>query len=88
MHQRLIQAEETYSFEIGNLASLEIMTEVQSNENGSGSGDEGSASGGGAVGAHNNSFEEKPARRNSLTSKSFCKYESYFIKINLLFFIY
>jgi len=45
------------------------MTEVMSNENGSGSGDEGSASGG-----HNASFDEKPRRKISMSSKNFCMF--------------
>lgn len=42
------------------------MTEVLSNETGSGSGDEGSASGGG------HSPDEKPQRKASMSGKSFC----------------
>jgi hypothetical protein len=43
------------------------MTEILSNDNGSGSGDEGSASGG-----HNNSYDEKERKGSISGSKSFC----------------
>lgn len=52
------------------------MTEILSNDNGNGSGDELSASGG-----FNSSFDEKSRRKLSLSGKTFCNSESLMIKI-------
>lgn len=53
---------------MGNFGNVEIMTEITGHETGNGSEDDNSASGG-----HNSSFDEKPVRKSSISSKNFCK---------------